>query len=120
MKVISGVSTPEPAPGEKWTGGEVQAGLEVLKFEPKIDPTAVAKAQQIRQVLMDRLDALKKRYEGQQVDGAKLADLVRNAVRAALMEEGMDDGEIDVQVHNGRLRVRIQGSICGMPFNFVG
>jgi hypothetical protein len=32
MKVISGVSMPEPAPGEKWTGGEVQAGLELLNF----------------------------------------------------------------------------------------
>ena len=30
--MISGVSTPEPAPGEKWTGGEVQAGLELLNF----------------------------------------------------------------------------------------
>lgn len=32
MKVIAGVSAPEPAPGEKWTGGEVQAGLDLLNF----------------------------------------------------------------------------------------
>lgn len=32
MKVIAGVNSPEPSPGEKWAGGEVQAGLELLTF----------------------------------------------------------------------------------------
>lgn len=97
-------------------GSGLPAGLEVIKRAPDIDPAAVAKAQQIRQVLMDRLDSLKKRYDGHHVESGKLADMVRNACQAAFMEEGMDDAVIDVQVHSGRVKVKIQGTIAGLDF----
>lgn len=102
-------------------GNGLPLGVEALKRAPEIPADVIEKAAHVKRVLMDRINAVSKLYidkHADEVNQARVADQLRASVLAALTEEGMEDSKIDVQVHGGTARIKVQGTIAGMPFNF--
>lgn len=81
------------------------------------------KVKQLRNVIMDRLDSVKNVIQNtpdHAVDDEVLIRKLRIAACAAMLEEGINDGTADVCIRDGKILIRIAGTIRGTPFDFGG